>query len=60
MANMCKHIVIFLKKLGKSFDKNKTDLKKLEVEFQVKLAQCGDKSDDNVAQAEGVLDGKVV
>ena len=30
---MCKHAVIFLKKLGKSFDKNKTDLKKLEVEF---------------------------
>ena len=59
MSNMCKHLVLFLKKIGKCFDKNKTDLKKIEVEFQVKLAQCGDKSDDNVVQAERVLDGKV-
>ncbi len=38
MSNMSKHIIIFMKKLGKLYDKKKTDLKKLEVDFQVRLA----------------------
>ena len=33
MANTCKHIIVFMKKLGKLYDKKKTDLKKLEVDF---------------------------
>lgn len=49
MANTCKHIIVFMKKLGKLYDKKKTDLKKLEVDFQVRLAQAGDKSDDLVS-----------
>ena len=52
-------MIVFMKKLGKLYDKKKTDLKKLEVDFQVRLAQAGDKSDDLVSQQEKVLDGKI-
>lgn len=59
ISEALKNFVGFMRDLATKFDQNKELLKTTEMNFQIKLAQCGDSNDDHVSQLESDLEKKV-
>jgi len=52
MNEICKNIVGFIKELATKYDKGKEDLKATDLQFNLKLAQCGDNNYDSIDDQE--------
>ena len=59
MNETCTNIVNFFRDLATKIDGNKEKLKQTEINFQVMLASCGDKSDEIIQAQEDELEAKV-
>lgn len=59
MNETCTNIVNFFRELATKIDSNKDKLKQTEINFQVTLASCGDKSDELIQSQEDELEIKV-
>lgn len=59
MNETCTNIVNFFRELATKIDSNKDKLRQTEINFQVTLASCGDKSDEVIQAQEDELEAKV-
>ena len=59
MNEACANIVKFFLELATKLDSNKDRLKQTEVNFQVKMASCGDNNDERIQELEDQLEEKV-
>jgi hypothetical protein len=60
MNEICKNIIEFLKLLASKYDKGKEDLRTTDLNFNLKLAQCADNSDETIEEQEEQLTKNIV
>lgn len=59
MHEVSKNILNFYKILGEKYDQNWEKLKTTEMNYKLSLAKCGDDHDDQLADQEKELEGKI-